>query len=64
MIETLLVLSIITFKGVSTEQIEFKNYDDCKMFKNEIEQRSSDTEFSNLTDIIYKGECIQVKGIK
>ena len=64
MIEALLVLSIITFKGVSTEQIEFKNYDDCKLFKNEIEQRSSDTKFSNLTDIIYKGECVQVKGIK
>ena len=64
MIETLLVLSIITFKGVSTEQIQFKNYNDCKMFKNEIEQRSSDTKFSNLTDIIYKGECIQVEGIE
>ena len=63
MMETLLVLSIITFKGVSTEQIQFENYDDCKMFKNEIEQRSSDTEFSNLTDIIYKGECILIKGI-
>ena len=63
MIETLLVLSIITFKGVSTEQIQFKNYDDCKMFKNEIEQRSS-AKFSNLNDIIYKGECIQIEGIK
>lgn len=61
MIEALLVLSIITFRGVSTEQIEFKNYDDCEIFKNEIEQRSSNTEFVELTDIIYKGECVHIR---